>query len=53
MNLLDVGAVVLIVFAFVSGLRSGLFPQLGGLLGAVVGGGLVILLLPAVRGVAG
>ena len=52
MNLLDVAAVVLIVFAFVSGLRSGLFPQLGGLLGAVVGGSLVILLLPAIRGVA-
>ena len=50
MNLLDAGAVVLIVFAFILGLRSGLLPQLGGLIGAVLGGTFVVFLIPVARG---
>ena len=47
MNALDVAFVVLIVVAIVVGFRSGALPQVGGLLGAVVGGGLVLVALPS------
>lgn len=47
MNLLDLLAVVLAIVAFILGARSGAVPQIGGLLGAVGGGALAILALPA------
>ncbi|MEJ7747718.1 MAG: MarP family serine protease [Candidatus Limnocylindrales bacterium] len=47
MNLLDVLAIVLLVLAVLLGFRSGAFPQIGGLLGAVAGGAAVILALPS------
>lgn len=47
MNLLDLLAVVLAIVAFILGARSGAVPQVGGLLGAVGGGALAILALPA------
>jgi uncharacterized membrane protein required for colicin V production len=40
---------MIVLFAAVLGSRSGFFPQLGGLLGAVAGGGLALLALPVVR----
>jgi S1-C subfamily serine protease len=46
-NPLDLIAVLLVVLAVILGFRSGAFPQLGGLLGALGGGVLVILVLPA------
>ena len=46
---LDGAAVVILVVAFALGLRSGFFPQLGGLLGAIVGGAFALLVLPLVR----
>ena len=46
MNVLDVVAILLVVLAVLLGFRSGAFPQVGGLLGAVAGGALVILALP-------
>src|SRR6476646_3444782 len=49
MNALDIIAIVLLVVTFVAGLRSGFFPQLGGLLGAAAGGILALQLLPTVR----
>jgi S1-C subfamily serine protease len=45
-NPLDLVAIVLIVLAVVLGFRSGALPQIGGLIGAVGGGGLAILALP-------
>jgi S1-C subfamily serine protease len=45
-NVLDAAFVVLIIVAVIAGFRSGALPQLGGLLGAVAGGGLAILALP-------
>ena len=49
MNALDVIALLLLIVTFVAGLRSGFFPQLGGLLGAAAGGILALQLLPLVR----
>ncbi|MEX1172574.1 MAG: MarP family serine protease [Chloroflexota bacterium] len=47
MNPIDLVAILLIVLAVLLGFRSGAIPQVGGLLGAIGGGGLAILLLPA------
>ncbi|HYH92286.1 MAG TPA: MarP family serine protease [Candidatus Saccharimonadales bacterium] len=47
MNTLDLVAIGLVVVAIVLGFRSGAFPQLGGLLGAIGGGAIVVLALPA------
>jgi len=46
-NLLDLLAVVLAIVALILGARSGAIPQVGGLLGAVGGAALAILVLPA------
>jgi S1-C subfamily serine protease len=46
-NPLDLLAILLVVVALILGARSGAIPQIGGLLGAVAGGALVVLLLPA------
>ena len=46
MNPLDLVAVTLVVLAVVLGFRSGALPQIGGLLGAVGGGALAVLVLP-------
>ena len=43
MNLFDAFAVVFIVIAVLLGLRSGALPQIGGLVGALIGGGLAIV----------
>jgi S1-C subfamily serine protease len=48
-NLFDAGALVLVVVAVLLGFRSGALPQIGGLGGAVLGGGLAILALPIVE----
>lgn len=45
-NLFDAGAVVLLVVAVILGFRSGALPQIGGLGGALAGGGVAILALP-------
>jgi uncharacterized membrane protein required for colicin V production len=45
-NLFDLAAVVLVIGAVLLGLRSGAFPQVGGLVGAVTGGVLAILAVP-------
>ncbi len=45
MNLVDVIIIGILIFALVAGLASGAFPQLGGLAGAVGGGGLAIVVL--------
>ena len=47
MNPLDAIAILLVVVALILGARSGAIPQVGGLLGAVVGGAAAILALPA------
>ena len=47
MNVLDLVAVLLIVLAAILGFRSGFVPQAGGLFGAVTGGAIVVLALPA------
>src|SRR4051794_27330603 len=49
MNALDVIALLLLIVTFVAGVRSGFFPQLGGLLGAAAGGIAALQLLPFVR----
>ncbi len=49
MNALDVIALLLLIVTFVAGLRSGFFPQLGGLLGAAGGGIVALQLLPLAR----
>src|SRR5512135_1932342 len=49
MNALDVIAILLLIVTFVAGVRSGFFPQLGGLLGAAAGGVIAIELLPIVK----
>ncbi|MHB8458647.1 MAG: MarP family serine protease [Candidatus Limnocylindrales bacterium] len=49
MNPLDLAAVLIVAFAFLLGLRSGFFPQLGGLAGAVAGAAAALLLLPLVH----
>jgi S1-C subfamily serine protease len=46
MNLFDLGAVLLLALAAVLGFRSGALPQVGGLLGAAIGGSIAILGLP-------
>lgn len=46
MNLFDVFAVLLVFVAVLLGLRSGALPQVGGLIGALVGGALAILAVP-------
>lgn len=46
-NPLDLFAVVLAIVALILGARSGAIPQVGGLLGAVGGAALAILVLPA------
>jgi S1-C subfamily serine protease len=48
-NLLDAAALAIVVIAALLGARSGFFPQLGGLLGAVAGGGIALLALPVVK----
>jgi S1-C subfamily serine protease/uncharacterized membrane protein required for colicin V production len=45
-NPLDVVAVTLVVLAVFLGFRSGALPQIGGLVGAIGGGGLAVLALP-------
>jgi S1-C subfamily serine protease len=45
-NLFDLFVVVLVVIAVVIGFRSGALPQLIGLAGALLGGGLALFLLP-------
>ncbi len=50
MNVLDAVLLLLVVVAGLVGLRSGAVPQLGGLIGAVAGGGLALLALPNVLG---
>jgi S1-C subfamily serine protease len=45
-NPLDLVAIVLVVLAVVLGFRSGAFPQIGGLVGAIGGGVLAVLALP-------
>jgi S1-C subfamily serine protease len=46
-NLLDLFAVALAIVALILGARSGAIPQVGGLLGAVGGAAVAILVLPA------
>jgi S1-C subfamily serine protease len=50
-NPFDAAAIALVVFAFIAGLRSGVFPQLGGLVGAAIGGGGALLALPSLHSV--
>jgi S1-C subfamily serine protease len=45
-NPLDLVAITLVVLAVILGFRSGALPQIGGLLGAVGGGALAVLVLP-------
>ena len=47
MNPLDLIAILLVIVALILGARSGAIPQVGGLLGAVAGGTIAVLLLPA------
>lgn len=47
MNPFDIIAILLVVLAILLGFRSGALPQIGGLLGAIGGGALAILVLPA------
>ncbi len=47
MNPLDLLAVLLVIVGLILGARSGAIPQVGGLLGAIAGGALAVLLLPA------
>ena len=50
MNLVDVVIIGVLIFALVAGLASGIFPQLGGLGGAVGGGALaIVVLLPVAQ----
>jgi S1-C subfamily serine protease len=46
-NPIDIVAVLLVVVALLLGFRSGALPQLGGLFGAIAGGAVVVLALPA------
>jgi uncharacterized membrane protein required for colicin V production len=46
---LDFMAVAIVIVGFLLGLRSGFFPQLGGLIGAVAGGAFGLFALPLVR----
>jgi uncharacterized membrane protein required for colicin V production len=49
-NLIDVLAVVLVLFAAIAGFRSGALPQVGGILGAIAGAALSLALIPSVTG---
>ena len=49
MTFLDFVALLILVVTFLAGLRSGLLPQAGGLIGALLGGFVAIQLLPIVR----
>ncbi len=49
LNAVDVAAILIVIVAFVLGLRSGFFSQLGGLLGAIAGGAVVLIGLPLFR----
>jgi S1-C subfamily serine protease len=49
-NLFDLGALFLLVVAVILGYRSGALPQVGGLVGAILGGALTILALPLLEG---
>jgi uncharacterized membrane protein required for colicin V production len=49
-NLIDVLAVVLVLFAAIAGYRSGALPQVGGILGAVGGAALSLALIPSLTG---
>jgi S1-C subfamily serine protease len=49
LNPVDVIAIAIVIVAFVLGLRSGFFSQLGGLVGAVLGGAIVLVTLPLLR----
>lgn len=49
MNELDVVAIIVVAVTVVSGLRSGFLPQLGGLIGAALGGASAIVVLPLLR----
>lgn len=46
LNPIDLAAVAIVVIGFILGLRSGFFPQLGGLVGAIAGAALVLFALP-------
>ncbi len=46
MNLFDLLVVIIVVIALAVGFRSGALPQLAGLLGALIGGGVVLIALP-------
>ena len=46
-NLFDAFAVLLVIVAVLLGIRSGALPQIGGLVGAIAGGGLAILAVTA------
>lgn len=48
MNLFDLVVVILLIVAVIVGFGSGALPQLAGLIGALLGGALTILLLPVV-----
>ena len=50
MNLFDAFAVVFVVIAVLLGLRSGALPQIGGLVGALIGGGLAIVAVQLLEG---
>lgn len=50
MNLFDAFAILLAIAGLLLGIRSGALPQVGGLVGAIVGGGLAILAVPALEG---
>ncbi len=48
-NLIDLAAICLLIAGLVGGIRSGAFPQVGGLLGAIAGAALLLALVPEVR----
>jgi S1-C subfamily serine protease len=50
-NFFDLAAVLLLVIGLLVGYRSGAFPQVGGLAGAIAGGALAILSLPLLEDV--
>jgi S1-C subfamily serine protease len=52
-NLIDILAVVLVVFAALAGYRSGALPQIGGILGALAGAAIALALVPTLTGLVG
>ena len=46
-NLVDLAAVCLVLAGLIGGLRSGAFPQLGGLFGAIAGAAILLSLAPS------